>query len=1018
MNRRLLFARLRRPALVLGCLGLGVLAAGSVSASPPRPAQLPMPDLPLVVVPLPLGVARPALVPPAVPPLPTPEVDLGAVPYPRFLTTVPKPAPEIRDPGSFKCAFMAFRGAQGIAECGFHRLADGDVQGARAALEESLATEPRGPQAPSIEVWLGEITLLERSWEKAERHYRAALAPGLPRELQPHVDLGLGLLALWRGESRDADARFTRALAETPPQPVATAARYFQGIARLLSGKPDDAMALWDQAAQPGVSPRLLEELPFWRGVALGWRGDAEGAEQSLDRFARTATNHPLRADALVQIGFVLLERGRPGDAERRLREAEGLGLRAELRPQLRLAYVRAYLDLGDTARAAAAARRLAAESPKDPLTGPALLKIAEAAEKRGALRDALDVYRQMLQLPLAPFLQDYAAYRLAEGLERDGRLAEAKERYRALRDRGRDEGIAARAAYRLGLVALAEGDLGGALREGEALVRAGTSPVLRESPLLLAGEAAARGNDASRAAALFSRALQEFPTSARVAQIRLALGWALWQQGDSVAAVREWQSLVPASDQETRGQAALAIGDVALQQGRDTEAFEALRLVTALPSGSPLAETVPIDRGILALRAQAYAEAVETLEPVAPQVTGFPRQALVRRALGLARYRRGEYDLAERQFRQAASLAPAEPSAWLGAGLAALAQGRFTEAEDALVRARVAVPEITAVAQYGLVVSAWSRQDREAFRERATQFVDRYPNYPAVPPLLYALVANAADQDQVERTQAWVRRLVRLEPPSDYASDALGRLAMVARGRPAVLRDLYRDVLARSTVAEQRADAWIGLGESALVAGDFREAQQSAEGFLREAAEDPRALRAQIVLLHAYQGQGQRGRALETASALLARFPDDPEAPTIQLTRGHLLFEERRWEAAQEAFLAARDQGDAAVAAPAQFWLGQVLRARGDPEGAVGAYLAATYLYPGTPWAARGLQGAAQAYVDRRMLREAGILLRKLVAAPGAEPALIQWARTALAQLGPAAAESAEASRPGPPRP
>ena len=44
-------------------------------------------------------------------------------------------------------------------------------------------------------------------------------------------------------------------------------------------------------------------------------------------------------------------------------------------------------------------------------------------------------------------------------------------------------------------------------------------------------------------------------------------------------------------------------------------------------------------------------------------------------------------------------------------------------------------------------------------------------------------------------------------------------------------------------------------------------------------------------------------------------------------------------------------------------------------------------------------------------MDREAGIVLRKLAARPGVDPALAQWARDSLARLGPAAS-------PGPPAP
>src|SRR5262249_37116732 len=182
-------------------------------------------------------------------------------------------------------------------------------------------------------------------------------------------------------------------------------------------------------------------------------------------------------------------------------------------------------------------------------VAGPAFLKIAEMAERGGAVPDVIEAYRQMLQVTLSPPLQEYVVYRLAENLEREGRLAEARDRYRTLRDRGKDEAIATRAAYRLGLVALAERDAGGALRESEALGRSSAGAELREGALLLAGEAAARGDDANRAAALFRLALKEFPASPRASRTRLALGWALRDDGDPESALREWRALIPGSD-------------------------------------------------------------------------------------------------------------------------------------------------------------------------------------------------------------------------------------------------------------------------------------------------------------------------------------------------------------------------------------------------------------------------------------------------------------------------------------
>jgi tetratricopeptide (TPR) repeat protein len=822
-----------------------------------------------------------------------------------------------------------------------------------------------------------------------------------------HAEVGLGLLALRRGDAAEAAAALDRGLRAVPPQPVALVARYLLGVARLLLGQPTEAVALWDEIIQSGAPGTILGEIPFWRGVALARTGDLDGSLELLNRFAATVpVNHPLRGDALVQAGWIALERHTPDEALKRFLEAEAAGPRPELRPQIRAGLVRAYLALGDTARAASAARQLKAESASDPLVPAALLLIADAAKARGAQGEATDIYREILLLPLQPSTQDYVRYRLGEQLEQEGRLLEAKDHYRELRDKGREEAVAQRATYRLGLVALRENDTAAARRESEALLRAGILPELREGALLLVAESAMRGDDPNRAAAVLRTALRDYPDSPRAGQTRLALGWAVLRDGDAEGAIREWRDTAARADLETRALALLAVADVALRQGREAEALDALRGVTAPPPGIRNAEAVMLNRGILALRTGANADAVQVLEPLAPRVADLATQALARRALGVAHYALGQYDQAERQFRLAASATPQEPSSWLGAGLAALAQNRLAEAEDALMRARFAAVDVATAAWYGLVLVSVQRGDRDAFRERGTNFVDRFPRHSAAPAVIYGLAVAALDRNDLGEAQAWTQRLLREHAASDYGTDALVRLAGAAGTRPDIARQAYRDLLTRPAPADVRVDAWLGLAETALVAGDGAEAQRAAEGFIRDVpAGDPRAARGHLILVRALQAQGQTDRALTAMDGFLRQFPRDAATPALELSRGQLLAGAQRWDAAQQAFEAARQSDDPAVAAEAEFRLGETLRARGDNEGAVGAYLSATYVYGDQPiWAARGLQGAAQAYVARQMPREAGIVLRKLAGWPGIDPALAQWARDSLGRLGAAA--------------
>ena len=990
------------------------LLTGPAEAAP-RPVAFPPPTMSILASPVPIGLERPRIEIPAAPPIPAPALDLGRAPAPRFISAVGKPLPPAGDPGGFACTFVAFRRATALMECGISRVLAGNYREAREAFEESVAIDPRGSHAATAHVWLGELALMEATTStspaaaRADREYRAALALGPPPPLALHAELGLGLLALRRGDAAEAEAALERALKAVPPQDVALVARYLLGVARFLLGQPAAAIALWDDVVQSGAPGVILTEIPFWRGVAQARRGDLEGGLALLNRFVATVpVNHPLRGDALVQAGWIALDRKAADEAVRRFLEAEAAGPRPELRPQIRAGLVRAYLALGDTGRAASAARQLKTESARDPLVPAALLLIADAAKARGAPGEATDIYRELLLLPLLPPVQDYVRYRLGESLEQEGRFLEAKDHYRELRDRGRDEAVAQRATYRLGLVALRENDTATARREGETLLRAGTLPELREGVLLLVAESAMRGNDPNRAVAVLRTALHDHPDSPRASRTRVGLGWALLQDGDAESALREWRDAQAGADAETRTLALLAVADVALRQGREAEALEALRGVTTPPPGLRNADAVTLNRGILALRTGAHAEAIQSLEPLVPRIADLAMQGLARRALGVAQYELRRYDQAERQFRLAASATPQEPSSWLGAGLAALAQGRHAEAEDALQRARFAAADVATSAWYGLVLVSVQRGDREAFRERGTNFVDRFPKNPAVPAVLYGLAVAALDRKDLGEGQTWTQRLLREHAASDYGTDALVRLAEAAGTRPDIARQAYRDLLTRSAPADVRASAWFGLAEAALAAGDGGEAQRAAEGFLREVpAGDPRAVRANLVLVRALEAQGQGDRALAAIDGFLRQFPNDTATPGLELRRGQLLAGSRRWDAAQQAFEVARGADDPAVAAEAEFWLGEALRARGDHEAAISAYLGATYGYPASSWAARGLQGAAQAYVARQMDREAGIVLRKLAGRPGIDPALAQWARDSLARLGPAAAPS-----------
>src|SRR5580765_7577807 len=219
-----------RGSKIVRTLAMAALLETPAVAAPPRPVEFPPPQLAVTVAPVPPGLERPRLDPPPAPPIPAPALDLGRAPAPRFISIVTKPLPTPTAPGGFACAFVAFRRAVALTECGMARVSSGNYREAREAFEESIAIDPRGVQAATAYIWLGELALLEAAGtaspaaSRAERAYLAGLPLAPPPPLVPHAEVGLGLLALRRGAPAEAEASLERALNATPPQPLALVA--------------------------------------------------------------------------------------------------------------------------------------------------------------------------------------------------------------------------------------------------------------------------------------------------------------------------------------------------------------------------------------------------------------------------------------------------------------------------------------------------------------------------------------------------------------------------------------------------------------------------------------------------------------------------------------------------------------------------------------------------------------------------------------------------------------------------
>jgi tetratricopeptide (TPR) repeat protein len=1004
------------------CVAAAAILLGALLPRPPalateRALELPVPELPvppltITVRPVPLSVSRPPLhLQPPLPSLGPRLVTLGPPPLPRVDGALPRPVPPTPDPGSLSCGLATIVPSAGnLARCGVSRALRDDPAGARKALRESVGADPHGSEAAVAYLWLAAIGFRESRHDEAEGLYEAALQRGLPGPLAAHAQYALGWLRLLRGNASGAREAFEWALSPPPPPPIAKRILFLDGVARLVSDEPGDALARWNELDRAGLPPELLPELGFWRGVALVRSSHPDAGLRSLTDFlARAGADHPLREEATAWRGWAQLAAGRAELALQEFAAASALR-RGDGNVPLHVGLVRAYVALGRYAPAREAIDRLAGTIAGAALVPELLLHTAEEALRRAADAEAIESYRQLRARAGDPGLRAYATYRIAEARERGDAAARraAEEEYVRLSNDGGDEALAQRAGYWLAVRALEERRPEDALRRGEDLLRAGVLPALRERTLILTAEAAARAGAPPRTAALLRVALEQNPDPDRIDELHLVRGWALFEGREPGVALLEWQQAARSADRTVSVAAHAAMAHVSLEWGYDAEALRALEWLASTHQDTPL---IGLNLAIVLLRTGDFAATIDVLRPLLPHLTAPDRHLAARRALGAALYHRGQYREAQEMFAEAAQRQPGEATNWLGLGLAALQQERRAEADRALRRARLAeAPDVATAAAFGLVLAA--RHDPKEFERRADTFVAAFPQHPSSGALVSHLVARTLERGQGEYAYTWAKWLLAQQPGSPQLEDVLIRLAAGSYGRPTLAREIYRDVLAHVRHPLARRSARIGLAHATLSLGQLGEAQEVLAGFIEEAPPaDPRLPWAYTQLIQAYDAQGRRRQVLATAEAFIDRFPADPAVPAVQLTRAQHLLQDGRWEDAREAMERARDTGEPSIASRAHLWLGEVLRARGAYDDALGEYLSATYVYPDTASAPFGLRGAAEIFLSREMPREARLVLNKLVERRGVDPDLVRWAQEQLRRLGGAAVTAARPS-------
>ena len=157
----------------------------------------------------------------------------------------------------------------------------------------------------------------------------------------------------------------------------------------------------------------------------------------------------------------------------------------------------------------------------------------------------------------------------------------------------------------------------------------------------------------------------------------------------------------------------------------------------------------------------------------------------------------------------------------------------------------------------------------------------------------------------------------------------------------------------------------------------------------------------ALLLLAQVQEAGGDRTAALDAYTRLEREYPDNKQRGSAMLGTARLLQAEGKWGEASGLLKRVLDQDDRRLVIEAAYRLGEGLRAAGQNEDAVEAYMTAAYLGPDSIWARRALLGAGQSFTALKQPDSAAIVYKKLLASSGVEPDLADEARNGLKALG-----------------
>lgn len=362
-------------------------------------------------------------------------------------------------------------------------------------------------------------------------------------------------------------------------------------------------------------------------------------------------------------------------------------------------------------------------------------------------------------------------------------------------------------------------------------------------------------------------------------------------------------------------------------------------------------AQTAELDEGVKLIRAGQFDEALFKLEQAHRSA---PANPTIENLLGIVETKLDRVDEADKHYRSAIKLDPAQAAFHRNLGFNLLSAKDFAAAEPELREASRLAPKDSFAHFYLLLLALDTGRDAEAVEQaaHAGQLLDNDPETEAR--LIEAEIRAGQVEDAARRIER-LEKAERLSPAQEYQTAILlGKTGFYSQAVPR-----FRRIASLDPSWENRYNLALAL----LYAG---QADESAK--ILAALHMERPANADVLMFQgaAYEMQQRMPEALEAYRAAALADPSNPDR-TLDYTR--LLMDLDRYDEAIQAVQTGL--GETAATGPLQLRLGAVEMVRGNYDAARDAFHAALAADPELDAAYVGLaQTYARATDDTAAIR------------------------------------------------